>query len=161
MKLLRRFVSWIRPTSTSSSSEVGRPCLCVPMIVSRRTIGGAVAAFELVLEDQGRLAVGDPVGQRGDRELGQVQLVLPAGVLRRAAPPRPARSRPASSIGVSHSSWSITVSAFGVVMAVGLGVVSVFGPSERKTNNKTAAGCCCLLVSNKSLIQILCAARGW
>src|SRR5262249_35071874 len=44
-----------------------------------------VAALQLVLEDQGRLAVGHPVRQRGDRELGQVQLVLPPRVLRRPA----------------------------------------------------------------------------
>src|SRR5271157_3580512 len=39
VKLLRRLVSWISPTRTSSSREVGKPCLCVPMIVSWRTIG--------------------------------------------------------------------------------------------------------------------------
>ena len=78
VKLLRRLVSWIRPTSTSSSIEVGRPCLCGPHDRQPADDRRAVATLQPVLEDQRRLAVRHPVRQRRDRELGQVQLVLPS-----------------------------------------------------------------------------------
>src|SRR3954470_15093153 len=40
----------------------------------------AVAPLQLVLEDQSGLTVGYPIGQRRDRELCQVQFILPTGV---------------------------------------------------------------------------------
>jgi hypothetical protein len=42
-----------------------------------------VAPLELILEHHRRLAVGDAIGQRGDRKLRQVELILPARIGRR------------------------------------------------------------------------------
>ena len=39
---------------------------------------GAVATLQLVLEDERRLTVRNPIRQRGDREFGEVELVLPS-----------------------------------------------------------------------------------
>ena len=118
----------------------------------------AVATLELVLEDQRRLAVGDPVRQRGDRELGQVQLVLPAGVLRRASLPRSARSLRVSSSGSSHSSIPIDLRRARRWLTILESSSDL--ESREKTNNKTAGRLLLSFSLNKSLKQILCDARG-
>ena len=77
VKLFARRVSWIRPRMTSSSFAVGSPYSSEAVMTSFRVTSCPLRSSKIRSWNLMRLlALGHPVGDERDRELGQVHLVL-------------------------------------------------------------------------------------